>query len=89
MDFFTLGKKANDVLNKEQTVIENNIEIFDELTYDHNAKIAQKLMDLFTDGAYDKIILVYNKFKNAATQIVMNEQFLPIVSNRHLMKKQK
>ncbi|MBT4919636.1 MAG: ATP synthase F1 subunit gamma [Flavobacteriaceae bacterium] len=82
VDFFTLGKKANDVLNKEQTVIENNIEIFDELTYDHNAKIAQKLMDLFTDGAYDKIILVYNKFKNAATQIVMNEQFLPIVSNQ-------
>ena len=82
IDFFTLGKKANDVLNKEQTVIENNIEIFDELTYDHNAKIAQKLMDLFTDGAYDKIILVYNKFKNAATQIVMNEQFLPIVSNQ-------
>ena len=82
VDFFTLGKKANDVLNKEQTVIENNIEIFDELTYDHNAKIAQKLMDLFTDGAYDKIILVYNKFKNAATQIVMNEQFLPIVSNK-------
>ena len=82
VDFFTFGKKANDVLNKEQTVIENNIEIFDELTYDHNAKIAQKLMDLFTDGAYDKIILVYNKFKNAATQIVMNEQFLPIVSNQ-------
>ncbi|RZP15953.1 MAG: ATP synthase F1 subunit gamma [Flavobacteriales bacterium] len=82
VDFFTLGKKANDVLNKEQTVIENNIEIFEELTYDHNAKIAQKLMDLFTDGAYDKIILVYNKFKNAATQIVMNEQFLPIVSNQ-------
>ena len=51
VDFFTLGKKANDVLNKEQTVIENNIEIFDELTYDHNAKIAQKLMDLFTDGS--------------------------------------
>ena len=82
VDFFTLGKKANDVLNKEQTVIENNIEIFYELTYYHNAKIAQKLMDLFTDGAYDKIILVYNKFKNAATQIVMNEQFLPIVSNQ-------
>lgn len=82
VDFFTLGKKANDILNKEQTIIENNTEIFDELTYDNNAQIAQKLMNLFTDGTYDKIILIYNKFKNAATQVIMNEQFLPIVSNQ-------
>lgn len=82
VDFFTLGKKANDILNKEQTIIENNTEIFDELTYDNNAQIAQKLMNLFTYGTYDKIILIYNKFKNAATQVIMNEQFLPIVSNQ-------
>ena len=87
VDFFTLGKKANDVLNKEQTIIENNIEIFDDLTYENNAQIAQKLMNLFTDGSYDKIILIYNKFKNAATQIIMNEQFLPIVSNQELDEK--
>jgi F-type H+-transporting ATPase subunit gamma len=87
IDFFTLGKKANDVLNKEQTIIENNIEIFDDLTYENNAQIAQKLMNLFTDGTYDKIILIYNKFKNAATQIIMNEQFLPIVSNQELDEK--
>jgi len=87
VDFFTLGKKANDVLNKEQTIIENNIEIFDDLTYENNAQIAQKLMNLFTDGTYDKIILIYNKFKNAATQIIMNEQFLPIVSNQELDQK--
>lgn len=81
VDFVTLGKKAHDVLVKEHTIIENNIEIFDELTYDNNAVIAQNLMNLFTEGTYDKIILVYNKFKNAATQIIMTEQFLPIVSN--------
>ena len=34
----------------------------------------------FTNNEYDKIILLYNQFKNAATQIVMNEQFLPIKS---------
>ena len=87
VDFFTFGKKANDVLNKEQTIIENNIEIFDDLSYENNAQIAQKLMNLFTDGTYDKIILIYNKFKNAATQIIMNEQFLPIVSNQELDEK--
>ena len=36
-------------------------------------------MELFKDGSYDRIQLVYNKFKNAATQIIMVEQFLPIV----------
>ena len=44
-------------------------------------------MDLFTNGSYDKIVLVYNKFKNAATQIIMNEQFLPIVSGQNKEEK--
>jgi len=81
VDFVTLGKKAHDILVKEHTIIENNTAIFDELTFANNAKIAQKLMNLFTEGTYDKIVLVYNKFKNAATQIIIKEQFLPIVSN--------
>jgi len=80
VDFITLGKKAGDIIVKDHTVIESNTEIFDDLTYDNNTKIAQNLMNLFTEGTYDKIILVYNKFKNAATQIITTEQFLPIVS---------
>ena len=80
VDFITLGKKANDIIIKDHTVIENNIEIFDDLTFDNNAVIAQNLMDLFTEGTYDKVVLVYNKFKNAATQIMMTEPFLPIES---------
>ena len=78
VDFFTLGKKANDIIIKEQSVLENNTEIFDDLTFNNNVVIAEKFMDLFTNGTYDKIILVYNKFKNAATQILTTEQFLPI-----------
>ncbi|MAO07425.1 MAG: ATP synthase F1 subunit gamma [Alteromonas sp.] len=78
VDFVTLGKKGNDILKKTGSVIENNNAIFDDLTFDNNAEIAQKLMDLFAEGKYDKIVLVYNKFKNAATQVVIHEQFLPI-----------
>jgi F-type H+-transporting ATPase subunit gamma len=78
VDFFTLGKKANDVIIKEHTVLENNTEIFDDLTFKNNVLIAQNLMDLFTNGSYDEIVLVYNKFKNAGTQILTTEQFLPI-----------
>lgn len=79
--FLTLGKKANDILSKSETVIENNNAIFDDLTYENSADIAQNIMDMFAAGSYDKVVLVYNKFKNAATQIVMNEQFLPIQAN--------
>jgi len=43
------------------------------------AAIAEELMQLFVEGQYDKIELVYNQFKNAATQIIITEQFLPIV----------
>ena len=78
VDYFTLGKKGDDALNKSGRVIENNNAIFDDLNFEANAAIAQQLMDKFEAGAYDKIVLIYNKFKNAATQIVMNESFLPL-----------
>ena len=79
VDFVTIGKKANDFLARENNVIANESDVFDDLTFDNVAAIAQMLMDKFVDGSYDKIEIVYNKFKNAATQIVMTEQFLPIV----------
>ncbi|MFS4455274.1 ATP synthase F1 subunit gamma [Maribacter sp. 2304DJ31-5] len=79
IDFIAVGKKANDFLGKRYTVLANHSTIFDDLTFDNSAIIAESLMEKFTDGSYDKIEVVYNKFKNAATQIVMTEQFLPIV----------
>lgn len=79
VDFMTLGKKGNDILKKSGNVIENNNDIFDDLSFDNTSEIAEKLMDLFSVGKYDKIVVVYNNFKNAATQIVMTEQFLPIL----------
>lgn len=81
VDYYTLGKKASDVLKKEYSILETNTAIFEDLTFENNAEIAQKLMNLFTEGTFDKIVLVYNKFKNAATQIVTIEQFLPIESS--------
>ena len=78
VDLLTIGKKGNDILAKNYTVIENHIDIFDDLTFDNVAVIAEKLMSLFAEGEYDRIDLVYNRFKNAATQIETIEQFLPI-----------
>ncbi|WP_350286805.1 ATP synthase F1 subunit gamma [uncultured Croceitalea sp.] len=78
VDFIAIGKKGNDTLGKNHTVLANHSGIFDNLTFENAAKIAEDLMQKFTEGEYDRIELVYNKFKNAATQIVMTEQFLPI-----------
>lgn len=78
VDILAIGKKGNDVLRKTHTVIENRSEVFDALNFENVAQISDELTHLFISGAYDKIEVVYNQFKNAATQIVQTEQFLPL-----------
>lgn len=79
VSYLAIGKKANDAFKKTNRVIANKSSVFDDLTFENVAEIAELLMDKFVSGEFDKIILVYNKFKNAATQELMTEQFLPIV----------
>ncbi len=79
VSILAIGKKANDAFSKTGNVIANKSEVFDDLTFDNVAEIAQMIMSKFVDAEFDKVELVYNSFKNAATQIVMTEQFLPIV----------
>ncbi|MFO8145933.1 MAG: ATP synthase F1 subunit gamma [Gillisia sp.] len=78
VSLYTIGKKASDVLKKGFTISESNNAIYDNLDYEHVAVIAEELMELFLEGKYDEIVFVYNQFKNAATQIITREQFLPI-----------
>lgn len=75
-----IGKKGNDVLSKNLEILSNQSTVFDKLSFENVVEIAEMLMAKFESGAFDKIELVYNKFKNAATQIVTTEQFLPIVA---------
>ena len=78
VDVFAIGKKGNDILSKSLSVIDNQSAIFDNLTFDNVAQIAEILTQKFVAGEYDRIELVYNQFKNAATQIIQTEQFLPL-----------
>jgi F-type H+-transporting ATPase subunit gamma len=78
VDVFAIGKKGNDVLSKTLSVVDNQSAIFDNLTFDNVASISDLLTQKFISGEYDKIELIYNQFKNAATQIVQTEQFLPL-----------
>jgi len=78
VDLLTIGKKGNDILSKTYNVIDKRNDVYDDLTFEVVEEIAEKLMQLFVDNKYDRIELVYNQFKNAATQISVVEQFLPI-----------
>ncbi len=79
VDFIAIGKKGADFLRKKNyNVIFDGSELFDNLNFDRVADIANMIMKLFTDGEYDHVDVVYNAFKNAGTQILTEEQFLPI-----------
>ena len=78
VDFIAIGKKGADFLRKKgYNVIFDGSEIFDDLTFDRVAQVANMIMGLFTDGEYDHVDVIYNRFKNAGTQILTEEQFLP------------
>ncbi|MCB9425852.1 MAG: ATP synthase F1 subunit gamma [Flavobacteriales bacterium] len=78
VDLITIGKKGNDILGKSYKVIANESSLFDDLTFSNVSKIAETLMEKFVAGEYDKIELVYNHFRNAASQDVITEDYLPL-----------
>ncbi len=78
VNVLTIGKKGYDLVGKTETVFANRSDLFDALTFVNVEVVAQQIMDAFIEGSYDKVELVYNQFKNAATQIVQTEQFLPL-----------
>ncbi len=79
VDVLTIGKKGNDILVKTENVVENRSNLFEALTFDNVAEVAQNIMNDFVAEKYDKVEVIYNQFKNAATQLVMVEQFLPLL----------
>jgi len=80
VSIFTIGKKGDDVLTKTQTIFSNNNDLYEDLTFENTAEIAQSIMDAYAEGKFDRVDLVYNHFKNAGNQIPTHEQFLPIES---------
>lgn len=80
----SVGKKAFDIYKKTnyKTGVgypSTPYSIYDDLTFDNVADMAQTVMDKYADGKVDKVYLVYNSFKNAAVQILKTEQFLPVL----------
>ncbi|KPL16132.1 MAG: ATP F0F1 synthase subunit gamma [Bacteroides sp. SM23_62] len=80
VDFYTIGKRGSDFFqNKKYPLAGVKNELFDDLTFDNVMPVAGEIMDHFISGEYDRVMLVYNQFKNAAVQILTTEQFLPVL----------
>ena len=81
VELLCIGKKANDHFTKNHfNVISDYAEILKGLSFDKVREVAEFAMDAFVEGKYDVVEVVYNEFKNVATQVVVSEQFLPIVT---------
>ena len=80
-DLLTIGKKGNDILKKKFNVISSHNDLYDDFSYLNVRSIANDIMGLYTEEKYDEVLLVYNHFKNAATQSIVKEQFLPIAES--------
>jgi F-type H+-transporting ATPase subunit gamma len=77
--FLTIGKKASEHFTKNGfDVVSTHDDLYTDLSFANTSAIAQDLMDHFTEGRYDEVVVVYNQFKNAASQILMSEPFLPV-----------
>ena len=78
-EILSIGKKSSEDFTKNGfNVLSTHDDLYSDLTIENTSEIAQSIMYSFTDGQYDKVVLLYNQFKNAATQIVMNEPYLPV-----------
>lgn len=80
----SLGKKAADIFRKGKSHYiegfgEKPFEVMNDLTFVNVSTIAQEIMDQFAAGKWDKVVVCYNRFKNAAVQIVTSEQYLPVL----------
>ena len=73
-----VGKKAGDAFKDDARLVERNPELWDNIGFDAASEYAQKLMDGYLAGEFDKVVLVYNVFRNAAVQEPTSEQMLPI-----------
>lgn len=80
IEIMTIGKKGHDMLRQKgyDPAISHH-EIFDTLTFENVVPITSGIMRDFAQGLYDRIELFYNQFRNAATQDLVRELFLPVV----------
>ena len=89
----TIGKKSRDFFNRimKEKIIESFVDTNVSGTgYQAALKISNKIQELYFEGAFDKCILIYNKFKSVISQEVTQQQLIPLdVSSKSKDKNEK
>lgn len=82
VSIMALGKKGADAFTRRNATVDTEYtNIYSRLTFDTAREAAEKVMGGFAQGKYDEVVLIYNEFKNVATQILRTEKLLPLVSD--------
>ena len=74
-----IGKKAHDYYTRKGNTVGNYTHVFAKLSFETVREAAEVAMGGFRAGTYDEVVMVYNEFRNVATQIIRTEQLLPLV----------
>ncbi|MDE0791572.1 MAG: ATP synthase F1 subunit gamma [Flavobacteriales bacterium] len=80
VEVYALGKKGRELLAKTLNVVNSDVDAVAAVTFDSAKTIAEEVMSKYSEGSYDRVVLVYNQFKNAAVQLLQEETMLPIAS---------
>ncbi len=79
---FSLGKKGMEAFQRRGAEVNTSYtDIFSRLSFETAKTAAEGIMESFADGVYDEVVLIYNEFKNVATQIIRTEKMLPLVND--------
>jgi F-type H+-transporting ATPase subunit gamma len=78
VEILSVGKKVYDAVRRSRKVYDNQSAIFDSMSFHGVSNFMEQVMSDYRDGKFDRVIVIYNKFINAATQEVHSEQVLPI-----------
>jgi F-type H+-transporting ATPase subunit gamma len=83
VELLTIGKKGYDYFRiRNYKIIKNHSNVYDKINFEKVIPVVKEVMTSFENKEYDQIVLIYNQFKNAAVQILVDEQFLPLKNQK-------
>lgn len=79
LSLYCIGKKGEKFFRSRKFALVGSANhLFDNLSFQEVVPVAESIMNDFVSGRYDKVVFIYNRFKNAGTQYLTVEQFLPV-----------
>jgi F-type H+-transporting ATPase subunit gamma len=86
VQIWSMGKKGFEHFAKHNYIVKDTFkDIFLQLSFENVQQAAQAAVNSYLNKEFDKIEIVYSEFKNAATQVFVAEQFLPIPKSANVV----